>query len=264
MKLYETVATGIALLLVTMTPGPSGGIEQRKARRDLLIAAAASLSGIAPELTRAFHDDSGIDLRFNFAASNTLARQIVEGARVDVFISADVVQMDAAERAGRVVAGTRADIVSNQLVLIVNRLLSAEMRADDLASASVRRIAMGDPEGVPAGVYGRQWLESVRLWGAVHPKVVPLPSSPSVVAAISEGRADVGIVYLSDVVTRGDGGGVRVALRVPVEDAPQIVYPAAAITGGQIPLARQFIGFLRRARAQQIFVAAGFRAIGTR
>lgn len=252
--------------------------EQRLVRRDLLVAAAASLSGIAPTLAQAFHDASGVDVRFNFAGSNTLARQIVEGARVDVFISADEAQMDVVEQAGRLVAGSRTGIVSNQLVLITSGGSSMPARQpDDLASPDVRRIAMGDPAAVPAGVYGRRWLEAVRLWTIVAPKVVPLPSSPGVVGAVAAGRAEIGIVYLSDVVGRAgtqrriDGddererhGDIRIVHRVAAADVPRIVYPAAAITGGRIPFAEQFITFLRSERAQEIFAAAGFRPLAAR
>jgi molybdate transport system substrate-binding protein len=255
MELYKIVILGMVALVAV-----SGG--QRPMRRDLLVAAAASLSAVAPQLTRAFHDASGIDLRFNFAGSNTLARQIVEGARVDVFISADAAQMDVVEKAGRVVPGSRADVISNQLVLIVaGDLQTRAMVPDDLAAGAIRRVAMGDPAAVPAGVYGRRWLEAIRLWGAVAPKVVPLPSSPGVVAAIAEGRADVGVVYASDAVNRH---GVQIAHRVSPDDAPRIVYPVAAITGGRIPLAHQFIEFLRGSRAQEILASAGFRPLSAR
>ena len=95
----------------------------------------------------------------------------------------------------------------------------------------------------------------------VEPKVVPLPTSPAVVAAVRAGRAEFGVVYASDAWNRRD---VSVAYLVPLEDAPGIWYPAAVIAGGRIPLARQFIDFLRSAPAQRIFESAGFRAVGTR
>lgn len=254
-----------AIVLVSATVvmlWTTSGAAQRPVRRDLLVAAAASLSGLAPELTHAFHDATGIDLRFNFGGSNTLARQIVEGARIDAFVSADAAQMDVVERSGRLVEGTRVSVVSNRLVVIVGTLpVPQAFRVDDLASPRTQRVAMGDPAAVPAGVYGRRWLEVIRLWSMVEPKVVPLPSSPAVVAAVRAGRAEFGVVYASDAWNRRD---VSVAYVVPLEDAPEISYPAAVITGGRIPLARQFIDFLRSAPAQRIFESAGFRAVGAR
>jgi molybdate transport system substrate-binding protein len=247
-------------VVLAMVPLMLDHAPQRPVRSDLLVAAAASLSGLAPTLTKSLHDATGLDVRFNFAGSNTLARQIVEGARVDVFISADEAQMNVVEQAGRLVAGSRTDIVSNQLAIISNSI-RAPMLPDDLASPRVRRVAMGDPLAVPAGVYGRQWLEAVRLWGAIERKVVPLPSSPAVVAAVREGRADAGIVYVSDAKS---AQGVFVAHAVSLDDAPRIVYPAAAITGGRVRQARELIAWLRTPAAQRVFEAAGFRPVASR
>ncbi|MGQ0734364.1 MAG: molybdate ABC transporter substrate-binding protein [Acidobacteriota bacterium] len=237
--------------------GPDRHPRQPGAAPDrLLVAAAASLSGLAPDLARAFHEESGGDVRFTFGGSNTLARQIVEGARLDVFFSADEAQMDVVEAAGRVVAGTRVDVLSNRLVVIVPADSGlAEGTAEMLGSGAVRRVAMGDPAAVPAGVYGRQWLEAVRLWPAVRAKVVPLPSSPAALAAVRAGRAEAGIVYATDA--RGQSG-VRVAHIVAEGEGPRIVYPAAAIRGGRARPAVAFLEFVRGPVASQIFRDAGF------
>lgn len=225
---------------------------------DLLVAAAASLSGLTTPLAEAFRARSGIGVRFNFGGSNTLARQIVEGARVDVFISADAAQMDVVDRAGRVVPGSRVNVIGNQLVVISRGEREGIEAPGDLAADRVRRLAMGDPLAVPAGVYGREWLQKKGLWASVAPKVVPLPTSPAAFAAVREGRADAGIVYRTDVAARS---GVRVAFEVPMADAPPIVYPAAAILGGREAAARQFILFLQTDEARRVFTAAGFRVL---
>jgi molybdate transport system substrate-binding protein len=248
---------GTVVLAVAVMPLHA---EQRMVRRDLLIAAAASLSQLAPPLAQAVHNRHGLDVRFTFAGSNTLARQIVEGARIDVFISADEAQMDVVERAGLLVPDTRVDVLSNQLVVIVPRGAASRVGSpDDLAANGVRRVAMGDPEAVPAGVYGRRWLETVRLWAAVQPKVVPLPSSPAVVAAVREGRAEAGIVYQTDVQSAGAASPVAIALTVNPADAPPIRYPAAAIARGRVSDARAFLAFLQSDEATRLIEAAGFR-----
>lgn len=229
---------------------------QRPVRRDLLVAAAASLSGLAPQLTQAFHEAHGIDIRFNFASSNTLARQIVEGARVNAFISADAAQMDLVEQAGRLVDGSRVDLLGNQLKIIVTtvamRRLPLVFRPADLLAPNVRRVAIGDPAAVPVGVYARQWLQDQGLWSGVAPKVISLPSSPAVVAAVREGRADVGVVYVTD--DRQSTG----AYIVPIAETLRIVYPAAVIVGARQVEAQLFVKFLQRPIARRIFQAAGF------
>lgn len=227
------------------------GATQRPVRRDLLVAAAASLSQLAPKLTQAFHDAHGVDIRFTFAGSNTLARQIIEGARIDVFISADVAQMDAVEQAGRLADGTRFDLLGNQLALVgVAGTARVMLQPRDLVASEVRRVAMGDPQAVPIGVYGKEWLQRIGVWEAVALKVIPLPSSPAVLAAIREGRADAGIVYVTDT---GGAGYV-----VPLSDGPRIVYPAAAIAGARQHDARLLLDFLKGRVAREVFTGARF------
>jgi molybdate transport system substrate-binding protein len=248
----------VLVILAVASIGSTTSQPPRGPHGDLLVAAAASLSGLAPQLAKAFHDASGMDIRFNFGSSNMLARQIVEGARADVFFSADAAQMDFVEQADRLVPGTRADILSNRLVIIVPEYGQEVLKQpDDLAVHSVRRLAMGDPAAVPVGVYARQWLEAVRLWTAVERKVVPLPTSPAVVAAVREGRAQAGIVYATDAMN----ARVRVAHVVASEDAPEIVYPAAAVRRGRESSAKAFLNFLHKDAARRVFEAAGFRVV---
>jgi molybdate transport system substrate-binding protein len=258
MELYRIV--GIVAAAATML----GGAERRPQPQELLVAAAASLSVVAPQLAHAFSETSGNGVRFNFAGSNTLARQIIEGAQVDAFISADERQMDVVEKAGRVVPGTRVEVVSNQLVLIATLSPGQLQKVEDLVSSRVQRVAMGDPAAVPAGVYGRRWLQDLALWPQVSTKVVPLPSSPAVVAAVAAGRAQAGIVYRSDVTHRQDARDVRVVHSVPPGSGPRIVYPGAAIVSGRVAIARQFLAFLRSDPAQTLFDAAGFLPLNAR
>ncbi len=209
------------------------------------------------QISRDVKNRTGQVVRLNSGGSNVLARQIVEGARVDVFVSADEGQMDVVERAGRVVPGSRVRLLSNTLAVIVSRDAAALTAPfpGALATKGIGRVAIGQPESVPAGVYTRQWLESVGLWAAVRPKVVPLPTVRAALAAVREGRADAGVVYGTDARTTPD---VVVVHRVPEAEAPPIVYPAAAIAGGSEADARRFIDDLFGAEARAVFEGAGF------
>lgn len=250
MRKRLALTAAVALLVVHPTTA------QRTA---LVVSAAASLADVMSTLTTTYRDEAGVELRVNTGGSNTLARQIVEGARVDVFLSADAAQMDVVEQAGRLVPGSRADVVANALVVIVPEDAPAAVtRAADLAGAGVRRIAMGNPASVPAGVYGRRWLEKVSLWTQVSPKVVPLPTVRAALAAVQEGRADAGIVYATDARVTS---AVRVALVVPDDEAPAVVYPAAAIRGSQEEAAARFLSWLRGPTAMRVFTDAGFRTV---
>jgi molybdate transport system substrate-binding protein len=125
----------------------------------------------------------------------------------------------------------------------------------------VRRLAIGHPESVPAGVYARQWLERLRLWSAVQPKTVPLATVRAALAAVREGRADAGIVYATDAQTTPE---VKIAYRVPVEEVSPIIYPAALVRGGAEAEAGRFIAYLRGPEASAVFERAGFGVLGSR
>src|SRR4051812_8801892 len=139
----------LALLLATLA---------RASPAPLTVSAAVSLTEALEEAATAYRAAGGATVVFNFAGSNVLARQILNGAPVDGFISAGETQMDLVERAGLVAPGPRAPIVGNRLVLVVDSR-SPVRSVTDLGAAAVRRIAVGYPAAVPAGVYARQYLE---------------------------------------------------------------------------------------------------------
>lgn len=228
----------------------------------LTVSAASSLTDVLTDLARRYQAATGERVQINPGPSNTLARQIIEGAPIDVFISADEVQMNAAVKAGRIAAGSLITLLSNELVVVVPKGAPAPIgQPRDLADARVRRIAMGQPESVPAGVYGRQWLEQLGLWKAVQPKVVPMPAVRAALAAVREGRVDAAIVYATDARMTRD---VIVTYRVPSGEGPRIVYPAAAVAGPRESDARKFLDYLRSDEARRVFEAAGFMVPASR
>lgn len=234
-------------------------VPARAAGPAVVVSVAASLSDVLARVDGAWTAAGEAPLRMNAGGSNALARQIVEGAAVDVFISADDRQMDVVERAGRLVPGTRVPLLRNHLVVVAGA--GAAVKPDSaaaLASPAVRRVAMGQPESVPAGVYGKAWLESLGLWAAVQPKVVPLPTVRAALAAAREGRVDAAIVYDTDARSEP---AVVTTLTVDGASAPAIVYPVAVVRGGHEADARRFVAFLRGPAARRLFDAAGFAAV---
>jgi molybdate transport system substrate-binding protein len=226
---------------------------------EVFVSAAVSLTESLERAARLYEASSGDRVVLNLAASNTLARQIRAGARVDVFISADERQMDAV--AAEIVPGSRTNLLSNRLAVVVpagaaHRLSSVT----DLTAPAIRRVAVGDSSAVPAGVYARQYLESVKLWRLLEPKLVPFASVRLALAAVENGVADAGIVYRTDVAA---SERVRLAFTVPESEGPAIVYPAAILRSGANPAgARRFLTFLRRPEAAALFRQAGFVPIG--
>ena len=265
----------VAWLVLDPLPGPGPadppGVVARQASRGttVLVSAAVSLTEVLQTVARAYErgilerGEGGERIVLNLAGSNTLARQIAEGAPVDLFISADAAQMDRVEQAGRIVAGSRVDLLSNQLVVIVPDDRARLFRSPrDLLDPEIGRIAVGDPAAVPAGVYAKQYLEAQGLWPQVRAKIVPMMSVRGTLSAVEAGNADAGIVYRTDaaIATRA-----IVALAVPVEDGPSIAYPAAVMVDAPNQAgARRFLAHLQGPDAAAVFERAGFIVRETR
>jgi molybdate transport system substrate-binding protein len=223
----------------------------------VLVAAAVSLSAVLEELGAQYTRDTGQPLRFNFAASNVLARQILEGASVDVFVSADEAQMRLIVDAGLAEAGGRVPLVTNQLAVVVRDDWTGAMQTlADLMRPGVTRIALGDPAAVPAGVYAKQALERAGVWGAVRDRVVPSVSVRAALAAVDEGHADAAVVYRTDVAV---ARRARLAFVVAPRDAPAIAYPAAVMARApHVAAARALLAWLRQPAAGAVFERHGF------
>src|SRR5687767_12639057 len=222
---------------------------------EVLVSAASSLTEVMQRIAAAYQARTGTRVVLNLGASNTLARQIAAGAPVDLFISADETQMDAVR--ADIVAATRIDLLTNQLAVAVPADRPRPVRsARDLADPAFKRIALGDPAAVPAGVYARQYLQRAGVWRLIQPKVVPAGSVRLALAAIENGAADAAIVYRTDIAA---ARRARLAYVVPEADAPRIVYPAALIRSApHQETATQLLAFLRGREAADIFRAAGF------
>jgi molybdate transport system substrate-binding protein len=239
------------LLFVCISAATSARAES------VLVFAAASLSDVLTKLQPDFEQTCGHQVRFNFAASGTLSRQIQEGAPADVYVSADAARMDSLQKAGLVNVDTRFDLAANQLVVVVDKAQPLKLAAlRDLSGASFRRIALGDPATVPAGTYAKAALQHAQLWTSVESKLVPLANVRAVLAAVESGNADAGFVYRTDALT---SKGVVVAVDVTTDGAPKIVYPAAILSQSSHPAAAHaFMEFLRSEKARATFRQFGF------
>jgi molybdate transport system substrate-binding protein len=222
----------------------------------LVVSVAASMHDALVEIAGLYRAAAGVTVALNPGGSNTLARQILEGAPVGLFLSADDIQMDIVEKAGRVVPGTRTVLLTNELAVVVSGDGRASLTVQDVLDGRIARLAMGEPSAVPAGVYGRRWLEHQKAWDRLAAKVVPFPTVRAVLSAVEAGRVDAGIVYRTDAMT----AKVRVIARVSSKDVPSlnIVQPAAVIAGPMEQEARRFLEFLQGDEARAVFVKRGF------
>jgi molybdate transport system substrate-binding protein len=227
---------------------------------DVAVFAAASLSDALTELAARHHAATGDTVRLNLAASSTLARQIKEGARADLFFSADEAKMDSLAQAGLIDPATRASLLGNTLVVVVaadSDLAFASLR--ELAQARVRRLALGQTETVPAGIYAKEALQQAGAWDQVAAKVVAMENVRAALAAVENGDAEAAIVYRTDARISEK---VKVAYAVPAADGPRITYPAALVRSGKNPEgARRFLALLRSDAGREVFARFGFTVL---
>ncbi|WP_426735499.1 molybdate ABC transporter substrate-binding protein [Myxococcus faecalis] len=220
-----------------------------------LVFAAASTTDVLEELRPAFTKATGHTVVLALGSSGDLARQAMAGAPADAFLSADVARMEAVQAAGLVRRGTRVELLSNRLVVVVP--VGAKVApggAEDLKG--LKRLVLADPAIVPAGVYAKAWLEKVGVWKDVEGKVVPALDVRGALAAVEAGRVDAGVVYATDAA---QSKKVRVAFEVPSSDAPRIVYPVAALVKGKAPeVGVAFVKFLQTEPARAAFQRHGF------
>lgn len=221
------------------------------------VSAAVSLTDALEEVAKAYRAKGDGDVRFNFGPSNMLARQIANGAPVDLFISADEAQMNVAAAAGAIDTNTIVHLLSTRLAVVTRRGSGRRLRDwRDLEDPSVRRIAIGDPSAVPAGVYAREFLQRVGAWDRLQPRLVPASNVRAALAAAANGSADAAIVYETDAA---GSQSVEVGFVVSGPEAPKIVYPAAITTHARNrAAAERFLRYLRSSDAQSVFIRYKF------
>ena len=222
---------------------------------ELRVSAAASLSETMTEISELHLKSHGEKLVLNFGGSNALARQIKEGAPCDLFFSADEATLKQLLAEDLLHTNSVTNLLGNALVVITPSESPLQIKsAADLTS--VKRLALGDPAAVPAGVYARKWLESQDVWKAIEPKVVATENVRGALAAVASGNVDAGVVYKTDAMTSKE---VSVAYEVPADQAPPIIYPIAATKSSKDPgKAIRFIAFLRTEEVAAVFRKHGF------
>ncbi|MEN9063525.1 molybdate ABC transporter substrate-binding protein [Ponticoccus litoralis] len=226
---------------------------------EINVFAAASLTNALAEIETNFEAATGHDLVISLAGSSALARQIQQGALVDIFISANPGWMDALEADGLVEAGTRFDLLRNSIVLIAAGADAApvEIGADmDLAALlGDGHLAMALVDSVPAGIYGKASLEALGQWGAVEGRVAQADNVRAALAFVAAGEAPYGIVYATDAAAQDR---VTVVGTFPADSHPPIVYPAGDLANRDFPAETEFLDYLRGPEARAAFERQGF------
>lgn len=224
---------------------------------EILVSAAASLTDVLKEISSAYQAKSKHTVKFNFGPSSGLARQIEEGAPADMFFSADWPQMEKLDKSGRLEAGTRKNLLSNQLVIIAPADSKLAMSsAKDLLNTAIKRVALAEPSSVPVGVYSKKYLTDEGLWNKIEGKVVPVRDVRATLASVESGNVEAGFVYKTDAAVSKK---VKIVYEVPVDKGPKITYPVAIVKESKHKdAARDFLNYVQSTAAKDAFKKYGF------
>lgn len=225
---------------------------------ELTVHAASSLTDAVKEITAGYEKVSGDRIQCNFGASSLLVRQIQEGAPADLFLSADELKMDSLEKAGLLAPGTRRSLLSNTLVIVVpaDSTLKIHSAADLVTNDKIKKIAIAQPESVPVGIYTKEFLTRLGLWGKISAKVVPTENVRASLAVVGSGNVEAGFVYKTDMLISKK---VKAALEVPAGEGPKISYPIAILAASENPeAARKLLAYFESEPALAVFRKYGF------
>lgn len=222
------------------------------------VYAASSLTNVINEAVEHYQKETGNKVRVSYAGSSSLARQIVNGAPADIYLSANEKWMDYVEQSNQLEVNTRIDVVKNQLVLI-----RSESTPDDNAWAwfleqKEVRLSLADPRHVPAGIYAKQSLEHLNRWALVNKRIASANNVRSALLFVERDEAPLGIVYKTDALSSKK---VQIVETFPEHSHDPIVYPMAIIKNKESDEVKGFYEYLRSQKAQNIFEQYGFMTV---
>lgn len=251
---------GAALIVATLL----GAIPARAG--DVLVFAAASQRDALDAVIAAYQETSKDTVKASYQSSSTLARQIEHGAPADLYISANPKWMDYLAERRLIDTATRVDMFGNGLVLIAAksreaRKLNLKTGFDLAGLIGDGRLATGDPDHVPAGIYAKQALQNLRQWTRVETKLARADNARVALALVARGEAPYGIVYSSDAIADKT---IEIVATFPAASHSKIVYPVAVTTAAPNPAgAKALLDFLRSPKAAKIYRQFGFSVLGT-
>ncbi len=246
----------VSLLCILILP--FSFVVAASAEQELIVSAAASLTNAFAEIGKKFESaNPNTKVVFNFAASGALLQQIDKGAPVDVFASADQMTMNQAAEKGLIVPGARKDFVSNELVLIIPHGAKTTVEAlKDLTAGEIGKIALGNPQTVPAGRYAQEVLTNEGLWEELKPKFIFGESVRQVLDYVSRGEVDAGFVFATDALLAKDH--VKEVLEAPKHEP--ITYPIAVVGSTKNKdLATRFVDFVLSREGEEVLSKYGFK-----
>lgn len=251
----RSLRIGLALLIMALAPLPAMAA-------DITMFGAASLADALKEIAADYQKESGKTVAVSFAASSALARQIEASGGADIFMSADLDWMDYLDKKGLIAPSSRENLLANHLVLIAPKATSVTIAIaphfDLLGALKGGRLAIANPDTVPAGKYGKAALTALGVWDNISAHLANAEDVRVALAYVARGEAPLGIVYQTDAQAEPN---VKIVGIFPESSHPPILYPAA-LTKDAKPDARAFLAYLSSPTARAVFEKDGFTVLG--
>ncbi len=233
-----------------------------RAEEPVIVFAAASLKNALDEAAGGFRAAGGAELKVSYGGSYALARQIVAGAPADIFAAADEESMNEAAKAGAIKPETRFDLLGNRLVVIAPKQSSIDALAFTSQAFSEAigsgRLATGEVNSVPVGLYAKAALQSLGLWSVVEPHLAMTDNVRAALAFVARGEAPLGIVYATDADA---DASVKIVATFPEDSHAPILYPFALTASSHNGAADKFLTYLKSPAGRAIFERQGFRVL---
>ena len=246
-----TAAAALAVSLVVLAPAAFAD--------DVLVFAAASLKNALDDTVAAYAKSGGAAVKVSYGSSGALAKQIDADAPADIFISADPDWMNDVQKNNKIKTDTRFDFLGNVLVMVepADSKTAVNIAPGFPLAAMLGndKLAMADPDSVPAGMYGKAALTKLGVWDAVQPKVARAQDVRGALLFVSRKESPFGIVYQTDAAS---DASVKIAAVFPANTYPPIIYPAAILTASKNPEAAKFFAYMHSDATKPFFTKQGF------
>jgi molybdate transport system substrate-binding protein len=246
----------LAIALLLAACGPAGD-----EREPVTVLAAASLTDALEAVGADYFAATGEAVRFSFASSSTLARQVEAGAPAAIFASANEEWMDHLAARDLIEADTRVAPIGNALVLVAPAGSPlADVRVNSALDLAVLlgpegRLAVGDPAHVPAGQYAEAALRALGLWASVERHLAPAMDVRAALALVERGETPLGIVYATDARA---SAGVKIVGVFPPDSHPPVTYPFAILGDQRTEETEGFFDYATGAPGLAVFERYGF------
>jgi molybdate transport system substrate-binding protein len=252
---YVVLMMGLTILFTGIAAS-----TQATENRVVTIFAAASTTDAVTEICELFMEKKLGTATFSFGSSSTLAKQIENLAPADIFISANIEWMEYLDEKQLIDSSSRIDLLGNKIVLIAPadstiQHIDMDEHVDLAGLLGDGRLAMGDPNHVPAGIYAKQALEKLQIWKSVENAIAPSKDVREALVLVERGETPVGVVYSTDASLTNK---VKIVGEFPMDSHPPIVYPMAIVSGRKTPEVESLFQFLKGPEAKAIFEKHGF------